>query len=290
MSALKLNQVGVIVGPQKPEAIAVVCELQGWCQRRGVELRAPAPVAEQVSCATLAVADDQLAEEVDLIVVLGGDGTMLGAARLIGARQVPVLGVNFGWLGYLTEFTLDELFAALDGVLEGNFRLDHRMMLDISLEREGEVIETRRALNDAVVTKASPERMIELECYVNDLFVNSFRADGMIMATPTGSTAYSLSAGGPIIHPSMSAILLTPICPHMLSNRPVVVPGESVVGVILKRPHEDVSLTIDGQLGISVWPEDRIVMHRSQTTFALVRPANRNYFEVLRTKLKWGTR
>jgi NAD+ kinase len=140
------------------------------------------------------------------------------------------------------------------------------------------------------VTKASPERMIELECYVNDLFVNSFRADGMIIATPTGSTAYSLSAGGPIVHPSMAAILLTPICPHMLSNRPVIVPGESIVDVVLKQAREDVSLTIDGQLGTSLRPEDRVILQRSQTNFALVRPTNRNYFEVLRTKLKWGTR
>jgi NAD+ kinase len=289
MLALKLNRIGVLVGPQKNDAIAVVRDLRAWCEQRGIELRAAEAVAEQVHCAPFAVRAGELAEDLDLLVVLGGDGTMLAAARLVGSRPIPVLGVNFGWLGYLTEFTLAELFTALDGLLEGNFRIDHRMMLQVGLKRNDQIIETHRALNDAVVNKSALARMIELECYINEHFVNSFRADGMIIATPTGSTAYSLSAGGPIVYPSISAILLTPICPHTLSNRPVVVPGDSVVEVIFKRPGEDVMLTIDGQRGISLVPDDRIILLRSQTTFDLVRPTNRNYFEVLRTKLKWGT-
>jgi NAD+ kinase len=289
MSPLKLKTVGVLVGPHKPAAIAVVCDLLAWCAQRGIELRAAASIAEQARCAPLAVKGDELAEDLDLLVVLGGDGTMLGAARLVGSRQTPVLGINFGWLGYLTEFTLEELYPALDGVREGNFRIDHRMMLEVGLQRGGHLVETHRALNDAVVNKSALARMIELECYINEHFVNSFRADGMIVATPTGSTAYSLSAGGPIVHPSMSAILLTPICPHTLSNRPVVVPGDAVIELVFKRPSEDIMLTIDGQRGIKLAPEDRIVLLRSQTTFDLVLPTNRNYFEVLRTKLKWGT-
>jgi NAD+ kinase len=163
------------------------------------------------------------------------------------------------------------------------------MMIDVSLNRGEEIIGSYRALNDAVVNKAAPARMIELECYINGMFVNGFRADGMIVATPTGSTAYSLSAGGPIVHPSMSAIVLTPICPHTLSNRPVVVPGESVVDLVFKRAEEGLMLTIDGQPGVSPMLDDRITLRRSPTTFSLVRPKNRNYFEVLRTKLKWGT-
>ena len=289
MPPLELKTIGVVVGPQKSAAIAVVCDLLKWCEYRGIGLRAAEQVAEQVHCAPLVVKEGELAEDVNLIVVLGGDGTMLGASQLVGSRSIPVLGVNFGFLGYLTEFTLPELFTALEGVLEGNFRIDHRMMLDVGVKRGGQVIETHRALNDAVVNKSALARMIELECYVNDHFVNSFRADGMIVATPTGSTAYSLSAGGPIVHPSMSAILLTPICPHMLSNRPVVLPGDSVIDLLFKQASEDVMLTIDGQRGISLTPDDRIVLLRSQTTFDMVRPTNRNYFEVLRTKLKWGT-
>jgi NAD+ kinase len=286
---LQLKTIGAVVGPRKPEALEVVCELREWLKARGIELRAANSIAAQAQCAPLAESDGELAEDVDLIVVLGGDGTMLGAARLLGSRQIPVLGVNFGWLGYLTEFTMDEMFPALEDVRAGKLFVERRMMIDVSLNRGGETVSTDRALNDAVVNRAAPGRMIELECYINGMFVNSFRADGMIVATPTGSTAYSLSAGGPIVHPDMSAILLTPICPHTLSNRPVVVPGESVVELVFKRAGEDLVLTIDGQHGVELLHDDRITLRRSQTTFNLVRPTNRNYFEVLRTKLKWGT-
>jgi NAD+ kinase len=289
LSSLQLKNIGVVVGPRKPEAIAVVCDLRDWCERHGIGLRAANSIAGQVRCAPLAESDGELDEDVDLVVVLGGDGTMLGAARLVGARQIPVLGVNFGWLGYLTEFTLDEMFPALEAVRAGDFFVERRMMIDVDLKRGDETVAAQRALNDAVVNKAAPARMIELECYINGMFVNGFRADGMIVATPTGSTAYSLSAGGPIVHPSMSAIILTPICPHMLSNRPVVVQGESVVELVFKRADEELMLTIDGQVGIELMLHDRIKLRRSQTEFSLVRPGNRNYFEVLRTKLKWGT-
>ncbi len=289
MSSLELKTVGVFVGPLKQEALAVVCDLLEWCKQRGIELRAVGEFAHQVGCAPLTLNDGEIGENVDLIVVLGGDGTMLGAARLIGTRQIPVLGVNFGWLGYLTEFTLDELYTSLDGLRDGRVSLDRRMMLDVDLERDGEIIASHRALNDAVINKASPSRMIELECYVDEMFVNSFRADGMIIATPTGSTAYSLSAGGPIVHPSMAAILLTPVCPHLLSNRPVLVPGQSVVELVFKQSSDDLVLTVDGQIVANLKPDDRITILNSKTTFDLVRPVNRNYFEVLRTKLKWAT-
>ncbi len=289
MPSLNLKTIGVFVGPQKPEALAFVCDLREWCQKRAIELRAIGATAQQVGCAQLAEEGGELTEDVDLIVVLGGDGTMLGAARLVGVRKIPVLGVNFGWLGYLTEFTLDELLPALDGLREGQVFVDSRMLLDVNLNRDGKIIASHRALNDAVVNKGSPARMIDLECYIDGMFVNSFRADGMIVATPTGSTAYSLSAGGPIVHPGMSAIVLTPICPHMLSNRPVVVPGESVIELIFKRASDDLMLTVDGQVAISLKPDDRISLLKSKTTFDLVSPTNRNYFEVLRTKLKWGT-
>ena len=289
MSLSQLKTIGAIVGPQKPEALAVVCDLRRWCEERGIELRAAGQLAAETNCAPLAERNGELTEDLDLIVVLGGDGTMLGAARLVGARQIPVLGVNFGWLGYLTEFTLEEMFPALDDVRAGNFFAEPRMMIDVDLNRGDEIVAAHRALNDAVVNKAAPARMIELECYINGMFVNGFRADGMIVATPTGSTAYSLSAGGPIVHPSMSAIVLTPICPHMLSNRPVIVPGESVVDLIFKRAEEELMLTTDGQSCVSLLPDDRITLRRSSTKFNLVRPTNRNYFEVLRTKLKWGT-
>jgi NAD+ kinase len=288
MPALELKKMGVVVKPQEPDAVAVVCDLLAWCLERGVELRAAPSVAEQVRCPPFVVEDGELAEDVDLLVVLGGDGTMLGAARLIGGRRIPVLGVNFGWLGYLTEFTLKELFSTLEDVRLGDCTLEARMMLDVSLRRGGEAVAAHRALNDGVITQSALARMIELECYVNGDFVNSFRADGMIVATPTGSTAYSLSAGGPIVHPAMSAILLTPICPHTLSNRPVIVPGDAVVELAFKRA-DGAMLTVDGQVGVKLTPGDRLTLRRSATTFDIVRPTTRNYFEVLRTKLKWGS-
>ncbi|MEP7274211.1 MAG: NAD(+)/NADH kinase [Acidobacteriota bacterium] len=289
MTLSRLKRIGVVIGPQRPAAITVVKDLVDWCAKHGAELCAPVDVALAVGCQPLEIRDHELAEDVDLIIALGGDGTMLGAARLIGTRQIPVLGVNFGWLGYLTEFTLSELFSALEGIKTSSLQIDHRMMIEIAVRRGDEIISLPRALNDAVVNKAAPARMIELECRIDDYFVNTFRADGMIVATPTGSTAYSLSAGGPIVHPSLSAIIITPICPHTLSNRPVVVPGDCTVELSFKRASEDISLTIDGQHAMTLQPRDQIRLSRSDTTFVMLRPSNRDYFEVLRTKLKWGT-
>jgi NAD+ kinase len=288
MAALKLRKIGAVLGPHKPEAIAAVRDLKGWSAERGIELCSTSAVAEQTPCGKLELSDGELAEDVDLIVVLGGDGTMLGAARLIGARRIPVLGINLGLLGYLTEFTQSEMFAALEGVLAGDFQIDERMRLDVTLDRRGTTIRLPRALNEAVITGGATARMIEFDCHLNEMFVNSFRADGMIVATPTGSTAYSLSAGGPIVHPNLAALVLTPICPHLLSNRPVVVPAESVVHLTFKRASDETMLTVDGQTVIDLQPEDRVVLRRSAVPFALLKPANRNYFEVLRTKLKWG--
>ena len=288
-NAVPLKSIAVFVGPRRTDAIAVVKDIAEWCHRHDVEIRAHADVASSMGCPALNIVDGEIRDDIDLLVALGGDGTMLAAARLVGARQIPVLGVNFGFLGYLTEFTLTELFTTLDGILDGRYQVDHRMMLDVALNRAGHLMSLSRALNDAVINKAGPARMIELECRIDDNFVNTFRADGMIVATPTGSTAYSLSAGGPIVHPSLSAIVITPICPHTLSNRPVVVPGDSVVELSFKRASEDISLTIDGHEALELQQEDQIIVRRSATRFAMLRPGNRDYFEVLRTKLKWGT-
>jgi NAD+ kinase len=292
MPSLELKKIGAVIGPQKYDAWDVVRDLRAWCEERGVALkvRAAKEAAQLMQCELLAEQDGQLAEELDLLVSLGGDGTMLGVSRFIGSRQVPVLGINFGFLGYLTEFALGEMFLALDDFGNGNYSLDRRVRLEVVLTRGGQRVASTLALNDAVVTTGGPVRIIEIECHINQMFVNSFRADGMIVATPTGSTAYSLSAGGPIVHPSMSAILLTPICPHTLSNRPVVVPGDSVVELLFPRTSQELMLTIDGQVPVDLLPGDNVTIACSRTTFNLIRPANRNYYEVLRTKLKWGTR
>ena len=290
MPTAPLQKIGVVVGPQKPDALAVLCDLQDWCNEYAIELRALGATAAELGCAELQQQDGELTEPLDLLIALGGDGTMLGAARLVGTQAIPVLGVNFGWLGYLTEFPLEELFPTLEALRHGEFAVDKRMLLDVHVERGGEQLAQPCALNEAVINRSQPVRMIELDCYVNGQFVNTFRADGMIVATPTGSTAYSLSAGGPLVHPGIEAMLLTPICPQLLSNRPVVVPGDSRVEFVFKRADDELLLTLDGQVGIPLLPDDRVVMQRSATTFDLIRPPQRNYFEVLRTKLKWGTR
>ena len=222
------------------------------------------------------------------MLVLGGDGTMIATARMIGDQEVPVLGVNYGGLGYLAEFRIEELYSALESILAGNYRLDKRVMLAVELIRGGVSLTTNRVLNDVVINKSALARIIEIEAFFNSQFVNSFRADGLIVSTPTGSTAYNLSAGGPVIFPSMNAVVITPICPFTLSNRPIVVPDNAEIELILKTDQEEVALTLDGQVGFPLKVEDRVMIRKSRTTFNLIQPSNRNYFDVLRDKLRWG--
>jgi len=289
LNSIDLKRIGVIVGPQKPDAFNVVGSLGDWCRERGIELKGSGTVAEAGLLPALREVDGRLDEAIDLLIVLGGDGTILGAARLIGNWPIPVLGVNFGWLGYLTEFTLQELFPTLDALRAGNYSLDHRMMIDVGLHRGGKEISSHTALNEAAVNGA-PARITEFDCFIDGMMMTTFRADGMIVSTATGSTAYSLSAGGPIVHPDVAAILLTPICPHMLSNRPLIVPGASRVEIVFDGVKDKLLLTIDGQLVVDLHPKDRVIIRRSDKTFRLISPTNRNYFQVLRTKLNWGGR
>jgi NAD+ kinase len=201
---------------------------------------------------------------------------------------VPVLGINYGGLGYLTDFRIEELFPALEAILGGDYEIDRREMLEAELYQNGEITATGRILNDVVINKAAVARIIEIEVHLNGLFVNSFRSDGLIVATPTGSTAYNLSAGGPIIYPSMNAVVITPICPFTLTNRPIVVPDDAEIELHLKNENEGVVLTFDGQTGYPISAGDSVRIRKSTATFNLVQPANRNYFDVLRNKLKWG--
>lgn len=270
-----------------------MCELATWLAERGITLLGGPEIErerieQQTGCAVEEVEPEKLAASVDLILVLGGDGTMIATSRMMGETEVPVLGVNYGGLGYLAEFRIEELYTALESILEGNYRLDKRVMLDVELQRGGEQVTRNRVLNDVVINKSALARIIEIEAYLSQQFVNSFRADGLIVSTPTGSTAYNLSAGGPVIFPSMNAVVITPICPFTLSNRPIVVPDDAVIELRLKTEQEDVALTLDGQVGFPLKLEDQVVIRKSKTTFNLVQPANRNYFDVLRDKLRWG--
>jgi NAD+ kinase len=222
--------------------------------------------------------------------VLGGDGTLISAARAIGRREIPLFPVNLGGLGFLTAITVDELYPELERALLGEHRVAKRKLLTTEVVRDGQVVASYEALNDAVLTKAALARMIDLDTHVDDQFVCVYKADGLIISTPTGSTAYSLSAGGPIIFPSVPAILLTPICPHMLTNRPVLVPETSVIRVTSHGPDESVFLTIDGQVGGPIQEGDTVVCHSSTYSLHLIRPPRMMFFDVLRQKLKWGER
>jgi NAD+ kinase len=235
-------------------------------------------------------AGHELAGQVDAMVVLGGDGTLLAASHWLDG-DAPVLGVNFGSLGFLTEITLAELYPALEGVLRGDYRSEERRMLRAWVDRQGRREAQGDALNDVVVTKADLSRIIDLEVAVDGLFVSAFRADGLIVSSPTGSTAYNLAAGGPIVHPSLDAIVLTPICPHMLTNRPLVIGDQATVEVRLRAMRQgEVHLTLDGQRGLPLEAHDVVVVSRSPRTLRLVKAPGRDYYEVLRTKLKWGGR
>ena len=293
MTSSSTKRIGVVLKPHQPDALKTMCELAAWLGQRNIRLVGGPEIerdriAEQTGCAVEEVELQKLADNADLILVLGGDGTMIATARMMGDTEVPVLGVNFGGLGYLAEFRIEELYTALESILAANYRLDRRVMLDVELQRGTEQVTRNRVLNDIVINKSALARIIEIEAYLNRQFVNSFRADGLIVSTPTGSTAYNLSAGGPVVFPSMNAVVITPICPFTLSNRPIVVPDDAVIELCLKTEREEVALTLDGQVGFPLEVEDRVIIRKSRTTFNIVQPTNRNYFEVLRDKLRWG--
>jgi NAD+ kinase len=226
---------------------------------------------------------------VELIVVFGGDGTLLSVARLLDDSQALVLGVNLGSLGFLTETTIGEFLSALEYTLAGRYAIDQRQLLQAQLERKGAAVASYRALNDAVINKGALARIIDLEIYIDHQFVSTFKADGLIISSPTGSTAYSLAAGGPIVYPSMEAFVITPICPHTLTNRPLVVSDQSTIDVTLISG-TDVMLTIDGQVGLPMGTGDVVKVQKAANPLRLILSANRNWFEVLRKKLKWGER
>lgn len=280
MTGRPIKTVGIVVKQNHGQALSTARELSEWLRARDIE-PSGAPISE-------AAGDQQFDPTVDLVVVLGGDGTMISTARLIEDHDPLVLGINYGSLGYLTEFRIEEMFPALEAVLAGEYEIDSRVMLNAEHWRGNESLASGRVLNDVVINKAALARIIEIDVHLDGLYVNSFRSDGLIVATPTGSTAYNLSAGGPIIYPSMNAVVITPICPFTLTNRPIVVPDAAEIELQLLNENEGVALTLDGHIGYPMQAGDRVVIRKSATTFNLVQPANRNYFDVLRNKLKWG--
>jgi NAD+ kinase len=284
-----IETVGIVSKPNSPAAGEIVPRLLEWLADRGIGVRLDKQTALYAGTANGLVRQD-VPEGCDLVIVLGGDGTLLSAARAIGRRETPLFPVNLGGLGFLTAITVDELYPELERAFRAEHRIAQRKLLNTEVNRDGKVVASYDALNDAVIGKSAIARMIDLDVFVDAQFVCAYKADGLIIATPTGSTAYSLSAGGPIIFPSVPAICMTPICPHMLTNRPVLVPETSVIRVTSRGEDEGVYLTIDGQVGTPVRQGDTVVCRSSPFSLHLVRPPKAMFFDVLRQKLKWGER
>ena len=289
-----VHRVGILAKSHLAAAAPHLVEIAGWLKARGVEAIFDTETAALAPGATLdAAGRTALAERADMVLVLGGDGTLLSMADSLGAAgsRIPILGVNFGSLGFLTEVTLPELRASLEAALDGRARIEERMMLRAATARGSQPFAQHVALNDVVVTKGARSRMIDLSVHVGDEFVTRVKADGLIVATPTGSTAYNLAAGGPIVAPSMDALILTPIAPHTLTNRPIVIPAAAPVRVQpVMDDRDEVFVTFDGQEGFQLQAGDEIEVTRPETPLRLIKPSTRSYFEVLRTKLKWGER
>jgi NAD+ kinase len=282
-----IRTVGVISKPKVAQAHEIVPGLIAWLEARGLEVRCDEATAEYAGRGA-GLAREQVPEGCQLLVVLGGDGTLLTAARSLRGREMPLFAVNLGGLGFLTAISTDEIYPELERALCGEHRIGRRRMLYCELVRAGSRVSEYEALNDVVLTKASIARMIDLDVYVDAQLVCAYRADGLIVSTPTGSTAYSLSAGGPIIFPQVGALCLTPISPHTLTNRPVIVPDTSVIKIINQAEEGGTYLTIDGQVGEPLQRGDEVVCRRSPHVLQLIRPPRSMFFDVLRQKLKWG--
>ncbi|MGA8222547.1 MAG: NAD(+)/NADH kinase [Candidatus Acidiferrales bacterium] len=285
-----IRAAGIVSKPVKDTVCTVVPPLLEWLRARKIEVFVDQETQNCIGDAAPMLKREAMSDKVDLVVVLGGDGTLLSAARALGSHKVPILAVNMGGLGFLTSVTLDQLYPMLEQVLAGQHRTGERMMLEAEVLRGDGTSERHTALNDAVANKGALARMLDFDVSVDGEHVGRYRADGLIVATPTGSTAYSLAAGGPIIHPGLDAFVITPICPHMLTNRPLVIPDTSRVEIDFAAAEGPVYLTLDGQIGIQMEPTDRVLIKKSANRVAFVRPPRKTYFEILRSKLRWGER
>jgi NAD+ kinase len=284
-----VDTVGIIAKPGIERANAIVPSLVAWLQARNINVRYDHQTAVYLGTNS-GLPRERVPENCQLVLVLGGDGTLLSAARAVAGREIPLFAVNLGGLGFLTSISSDELYPELERALKGEHRIAQRRMLRCELIRKGRIVGSYEALNDVVLTKSSLARMIEVEIRVSRHFVAKYRADGLIVATPTGSTAYSLSAGGPIVFPAVAALCITPICPHMLTYRPVILPDDMEILITCRADSETAFLTIDGQVGEPLERDDTVVCRRSEKCVNLIRPPRMMFFDVLREKLSWGER
>jgi len=286
-----MRTVGVVVKQGSPEAVAFAREVVAWLDARGIAVVAERGGGGAAGPAELVDGRDELAQRADLLIVLGGDGTLLNVARSLRGQPVPILGANFGHLGFLTVFSSAEVLPMLERIFAGDYSVSERMLLAVRALRRDEVVANDVVFNDVVISKGGAiARMIDLDTSIDDNFVCSYRADGLIATTPSGSTAYSLSAGGPIIHPAVDVITLSPICPHMLTNRPIVLPDSVVVRVCVRSPDNDVVLSFDGQASCKLENDDIVEIVRAAAPARLVQCPDRSFYDVLRNKLHWGHR
>jgi len=287
---MQIEKVAIFAKMHDPRCQGIASELIAWLEARDrIPLVEPS-LARLIGHHDL-FSEEEIRDQAELVVVLGGDGTLISVARLFSDRDIPILGINLGSLGFLTEITIEELYPRLELCLQGAPRVSARMMLMVTLIRNGKQNETYQVLNDVVINKGALARIVDLETRINKQFLTTYKADGLIVATPTGSTGYSLSAGGPIIQPHMSCIVITPICPHTLTNRPIVVTDESIISVTITASFDEkVYLTLDGQVGIELQEGDSVEVRKALHKTSLVMSRSRDYFEFLRTKLKWGER
>lgn len=284
-----MKRVGLIAKPHAPGLPDLLHRLLPWLAQRHIEVYLDTDTAAAVG-APYSYPRTTIPDLVDCIMVLGGDGTLLSVARMLEERDVPILGVNLGSLGFLTEVTTAELFPRLEEVLAGHYIIQERMRFKTCIQRHDGAREPQPVvLNDVVINKGALARIINLETSVDGIFLTTYRADGLIVSTPTGSTAYSMAAGGPIMHPNLHALLLTPICPYTLSHRPLALPDTASIQVTLRTPDEDVRVTLDGQIGVELYYGDSVEIEQAVNPMRLIRTLKKDhYFQILRTKLKWG--
>ncbi|PKM47563.1 MAG: NAD(+) kinase [Firmicutes bacterium HGW-Firmicutes-8] len=283
-----MNSIGIIINLEKPNVQAITEQIANWLQHHGKEVLVAGVGPQHEQAGIITCAEDELAERAQCIIVLGGDGTLLSSARTIAARGIPLFGVNLGQLGFLTEIELPDLTPALEKLISGQYEIEERMMIEATVLRNGAEISSFYALNDAVITKGAFARLIRLKTIVNDEYVDVYPADGLIVSTPTGSTAYSLSAGGPLVAPNLELMIVTPICPHTLYARPLVIDKESIVRVELLETQAEVMLTIDGQSGFQLVSYDEVIVRQAPFKAKFLKLNQRGFYEILREKLKEG--
>ena len=281
------KSVGIIFKHDFQPAKKECKRLRDWFTQRGITVYTE-EMASRAHVTQCLEEDTSIPDTVDLVVVLGGDGTLLGAARKVGRYGLPILGVNLGGLGFLTEIPLEMLYKDIEKVITGQVTVEPRLMLQASVLRNAEEKCRFSVLNDVVINKGALARIIDLRVSIDGHFLTTFRSDGLIISTPTGSTSYNLSAGGPILYPILEALILTPICPFTLTQRPIIVPDTSVIEVQMGKHNEEVILTFDGQVGFDLMAHDRVIISKSEKKLKLIKSPDQDYYDILRTKLKWG--